>query len=177
MSERGQWGQGYIYIARKSSSSATCPLSNNPLAPNPATLWLAWQGRLPALIIGGWKRWAAQENQRMGLHCLPCTWLLLTTPLPTAYPPLSSLFTLSAPRHPFPFLLPGEAKGAGAGCTLTCLDTTVCFCSVAKARGSTFATLEMQVKSQRHGTGDVFRWERKERSSKWPQCPTPFFFF
>lgn len=35
MSERGQWGQGYIYMARKSSSSATCPLSNNPLAPQP----------------------------------------------------------------------------------------------------------------------------------------------
>uniref|UniRef100_A0A9J8C9L5 Canopy FGF signaling regulator 1 n=1 Tax=Cyprinus carpio carpio TaxID=630221 RepID=A0A9J8C9L5_CYPCA len=88
----------------------------------------------------------------MGLHCLPCTWLLLTTPLPTAYPTLSSLFTLSTPHHPFPFLLPGETKGAGAGCTLTCLDTTVWFCSVAKARRSTFATSEMQVPLARSET-------------------------
>lgn len=160
-----------IYLHRKANPAHLQPVLfpiTPPLHPchphhQPRHLfWPAWQGKLPALIIGGWRRWAAQENQRMGHHCLPCTWLLLTTPLPTAYPPLSSSFTHSAPHHPFPFLLPGEARGAGAGCTLTCLDTTVCFCSVAKARGSTFPTLEMQVKSQRRGTGDVFRWERKK---------------
>ncbi|XP_051989655.1 protein canopy-1-like isoform X1 [Xyrauchen texanus] len=82
---------------------------------------------------------------------------------PHCLPPALHSFHSLRPRHPFPFLLPGEAKGAGSGCTLTCLDTTVCFCSVAKARGSTFPTLEMQVKSQRCDTGDVFIWERKEK--------------
>lgn len=76
---------------------------------------------------------------------------------PHCLPPALQPFHSLRPPSPFPLSPSGEAKGAGAGCTLTCLDTTVCFCSVAKARGSTFATLEMQVKSQRRGTGEAFK--------------------
>ncbi|XP_026857052.2 protein canopy-1 isoform X2 [Electrophorus electricus] len=62
-------------------------------------------------------------------RCLPCTWLLLTTNPPHSLPPaLGPILLVRPPRSP----LPGEAKGWEQGCTLTCLDATAWFCSVAK---------------------------------------------
>ena len=130
-SEKGQWGRGYtstlqeiqlicnlalsLSLSVSLYLSLPLPLPNTP-QPSPLLSLLApfdraWQGKTSCFdqrrveVMG-----CQKEHQRMGLKCLPCTWLLVTPlPLPAPYPPLASQFTLSA--LPSPFLLPGEAKG------------------------------------------------------------------
>lgn len=170
-------GQGYIYIARKSSSSATCPFPNNPLTPQPLHPLTSLTRKTSCFDHWRVEEMSCPREPKDGTALFTLHLAAVDKSPPHCLPPALQAFHSLRPRHPFPFLLPGEARGAGAGCTLTCLDTTVCFCSVARARRSTFATLEMQVKSQRRGTGDVFKWERKEKVIGVTSVPFLFSFF